>query len=277
MLDTNDVVGCRPLYLQPLIEPAQGRSHRAILLAKPLDELHGEGSDQRVAFESREAQRRRRDGTVRADAEQLVSEDVGLLARRAPANNALRQAPKILDEHDAQRDRHCPQLADRQRLHALVGTHEPPERFGIESAIGVRNERPGDSVDARIAGERPLGQLGQLPIEPGRQVVADLAQLLVHDVEVVDEPFRRRRDRALLADGVGDHAVRVAKHAAVVFHALQQPPPPTRPPHDALGRRQALGVLLESLDAEELGTDRVVGGLPSYPHADFLQGFSCRG
>src|SRR3989454_6245268 len=32
----------------------------------------------------------------------------------------------------------------------------------------MRDERPGDSVDARIACEGPLGQLGQLPIEAGR-------------------------------------------------------------------------------------------------------------
>ena len=79
-------------------------------------------------------------------------------------------------------------------------------------------------------------------------------------------------------DGVGDHAMRVAKRAAFVFHALQQPPPPTRPPHDALGRRQALGMLLEALDAKELGADRIFGRLLGYAHAVFLQGLIfCRG
>jgi hypothetical protein len=42
-----------------------------------------------------------------------------------------------------------------------------------------------------------------------------------------------------------------------VVDARQQSPPPARLPHDALGGRQALGVLLEALDAEELGADRV--------------------
>src|SRR5216117_600913 len=138
----------------------------------------------------------------------------------------------------------------------------------------MRDERPSDSIDARIAGKRSLDQLGQLPIEPRRQVVPDLAQLLVHDVKVVDEPFRRRGDRALLTDGVGDHAIRLAEHATVVFDTLQQSPPPARLPQGALGGRQALGVLLEALDAEELGADRVLRRLPGYAHAASLQGLN---
>jgi hypothetical protein len=60
--------------------------------------------------------------------------------------------------------------------------------------------------------------------------------------------------------------------------AKQQPPPPTRPPHDALGSRQALGMLLEALDAKELGADRIFGRLLGYAHAVFLQGLIfCRG
>jgi hypothetical protein len=57
---------------------------------------------------------------------------------------------------------------------------------------------------------------------------------------------------------VGDHAVRLAEHASVGLDARQQSPAPAR--GDALGDRQALGVLLEALDAEELGADRVFEG-----------------
>jgi hypothetical protein len=174
MFDVDDVLRRRPLRVQPLIEPAQGRSHCAILLPEPLDELHREGGHQRTPLESRQALCRRSGVTV-ANAEQLIRQGVGLLARRTPANDALRQASKILDEHDAQRDRHRPQLAHGQRLHALVGLHEPPERFGIEPAVGMRHERPGDAIDARIAGQRALDELGQLPIKPRRQVVTNLA------------------------------------------------------------------------------------------------------
>ncbi len=50
---------------------------------------------------AREAPRVRRHGPVVADAEQLVGQRVGFLSHRAPANDALGQAPEVLHEHDA--------------------------------------------------------------------------------------------------------------------------------------------------------------------------------
>ena len=82
----------------------------------------------------------------------------------------------------------------------------------------MRDERPGEPVDARVALERSVGQLGELAIEPGRQIVSDLPQLFVHDVKVVDQPFRRRRDGALLPNGAGDDAVCLAQDAPVVLN-----------------------------------------------------------
>ena len=155
---------------------------------------------------------------------------------------------------DAPCDR--PELADRQRLNTLVGADEPPEHVRVEPAVRMRHERPGQSVDARIALERPLGQLGKLPVEAGRQIVADLTQLFIDDVEVVDQPLRGRSDRAFFPDGLRDRAIRVAQHASVVLDARQQRAPLHRPAQDTLGPRQALGVLLEALGAEELRPDR---------------------
>ena len=268
MLDADDVVGRRALRPESLIEPVQRRRDRAVLLAQALDQLHRKGGRQRGPLEAREAPGGRRHGPVVADAEQLVGQGVGFLAHRAPAHDTLGQAPEVLHQHDAQRDGYRPQLTDHQWLHALVGVHESTEHLGVEAAVGMRHEGPGDSVDSRIPGQWPLGQLGQLPIEPGREIVADLPQLLVDDVEVVDEPFGRRNDRPLLTDGVGDHPIRFAEDASVVLDARQQPLAPTRPRDDGLGGRQAFGVLLEALDAEELGADGVLDDRGGAQHAD---------
>jgi len=40
-----------------------------------------------------------------------------------------------------------------------------------------------------------LGKLGELAVVVRRRFVADLAELLVDDVEVIEKPFGRRRDR----------------------------------------------------------------------------------
>ena len=139
------------------------------------------------------------------------------LARRYGCRTIrFRRAPEVLDEEDPQRDRNRPELADRERLHALVGAHEADERLGIEVAVGVRDERPGQTEDSRVPGERPARELRQQAIEAARQVVADLADLLFDDVEVVDEPLGRRRDGPLLADRVADRTIRGEQHATVV-------------------------------------------------------------
>src|SRR3989442_3836898 len=119
----------------------------------------------------------------------------------------------------------------------------------------MRDERPGHPVDTRITRERSVSQLGELAVEPGRQVVADLEPLFVHEMEVVDQPFRRGRDRSLLANRLRDHSMRVAQDTAVLENARQQSTALTRLAHDALGGRQALGVLFEALDTKELGPD----------------------
>src|SRR5581483_967731 len=104
----------------------------------------------------------------------------------------------------------------------------------------------------RVTLERPVGQLRQLTIEPGRQIVTNLAELFVDDVEVVDEPFRRRRDRALLTDGVGDDTVGLVEDMRVVLDARQQSPSLARASAHVLRGGQALGMLLEALNAKEL-------------------------
>jgi hypothetical protein len=53
----------------------------------------------------------------------------------------------------------------------------------------------------------------------GWQIITDLAQLLVHNVVIVDQPLCRRCDRALLADCLGDCTIRFEQHPPVVQHA----------------------------------------------------------
>jgi len=78
-------------------------------------------------------------------------------------------------------------------------------------------------------------------------------------VEIVDQPLGRRGDRALLADRSRDGAVGSEESAAVVDEPRQQAPPAARVVRYALRGREALGVLLESLDAEELSADGLFG------------------
>src|SRR5436190_23407321 len=98
MLHADDVVGCRPLRLEALVEPEQRWSDGTILIPEPLEELHRECSHERAALESRQSLRRPRDrNTVVTHAQKLGREGVRLLEGRAPAVGCRRQAPEVLN------------------------------------------------------------------------------------------------------------------------------------------------------------------------------------
>ena len=178
---------------------------------------------------------------------------------RAAAHDALGEAAQIFDQHDAQRDGHGPEFADRERLHALVRGHETAQHFGIEAAIGVRDECPGDSEDARISLQVTGGKFRQFAIKARRQVVANFAKLLFDDVEIVDQPFRRGSDGLFLLNGAREWPGSIpAATRPFSMHARNQRPPLPGIRYDGLGSGQAFGVLLQTLDAEKFGANRLL-------------------
>ena len=192
---------------------------------------------------------------MRVHAQEPVGQGVRFLARGAARHDAARAAAKVLDEHDPQRDRDRPQLPDRQRLNALVGAHEPAQHLGVEATVRMRDKGPRHAEHPRIAGERSGGQLRQLPVVAGRQIVANLADLLLDEVVVVEQPLGGRRDCATLADRFRDGAIRLEQNRLVVLQPCGKAAPGRRRRGDGLCRRKALGMLLEALDTEELLAD----------------------
>ncbi len=89
-----------------------------------------------------------------------IDHGVGLLAQGVSIDDLDRQAPHVLDQNDAQRDRHRPQFADHQRLNLLVGADKSSEDRRGDQAVGVRHIGPGQPEDPRISCERTLGKLG---------------------------------------------------------------------------------------------------------------------
>ena len=94
-----------------------------------------------------------------------------------------------------------------------------------------------------------------------RQVVADLADLLLDDMEVVDEPLRRWCRQRFLAGGPRERPVCLEQDPAVVRETRQHRAADPGILGDSLSSREGLGVLLEPLDAEQLRDD----GLPAAP------------
>ena len=258
MYFADDIVGRGSLHGEARIEPLQCGSHLGILIAQPLNQLHGKRGRHRRRVEILEHSLSRF-RFLAVGPQQPVRDQVGPVPLRAAAADLFRRAPQVFDQHDSKRDRHRPQLADRQRLHALVRLHELRQRLRIEIAVSVRDVSPRDAENARVPFQRAVDELGQLPVISARQIVANLSNLLFDDVKIVDQPLRRRRDRALLANSAGNVAIRLEQCPAVVAHARRNRPAAPGIAGDALRDGERLAMLFKPLDAEQFGTDQFVG------------------
>ncbi len=259
VFEVDGLLGGEPALVQPALQPVEDGHERRVLVAQALRELDDEGAvEVFVLAEAPGEQRGQRLGLPPDRLQQLVGERVRLLARRARRDDARGEAAHVLHQREAQRDGDGPQLADGERRRLLVGADEPPQCLRVEAAVGVRDERERDGVDARVVGEFPRGELGQFVVKTLGQVFADFAQLLLDDVEVIDQPLGGGRDGAPLAHRLGERAVGVDEHAPVLLQPRQEPPPAPPAGVDAVLGRQRRRVLLQALDAVQLVANRLL-------------------
>ncbi len=249
------LVGRGALRSQMLVEPGQDRHDGEILAAKPLDELYGERAGQGgVAQASQDAV-----GTLdrpAAEAHQAIRRLIGPGPLLAGVDDQLRQASKVLHERHAKVDGDRPEFADGQRLDTLVGKDESPDCLHLEPAVGMGDVGPCQPVDTGIPREMARLDLRKQAVVAAWEVVPDATQLFVHDVEVVEDPLGGGCDLLLRHDRCGDVPVAGQKQVRVLADPGEEIPPFPALPGGAMGRGQALGMLLEALDAEDLGADR---------------------
>ena len=88
--------------------------------------------------------------------------------------------------------------------------------------FGVRDQLDRYFVDARESRERAARELGQLPVVALRQVCADLADVLLDDVEVVEEPFAGRADVDAFVGGVAERLARFEEQVVRLLESLEE-------------------------------------------------------
>ena len=238
------------LACQPLFEPTEGRRRRRIEISQSFGQLSGKGFRQRLRCMRGSVGLQVRLGA--AVRQQQVSQCVGVSARLPPGRHLIGEPAQIFDQDDAQRDDHRPQFADGQRLDSLIGDNESTQGFGIDAAVGMGDQSPGKAEDPRIARKRPVGQFRQLAIVAGRQIVPDLANLLLDEVVVVEEPLSRRHNAAAVLQLRGARTIGREQDRGIVVEAFMERRDIWRCRCHRLRRREAFGVALEPFDTEEL-------------------------
>lgn len=88
-----------------------------------------------------------------------------------------------------------------------------------------------------------------------------IADLALDEMEVVEQPFRRRRNERAAVHLVGEDPVGLAQDAGVVFQPREEGASvATRVTGESEAGGEGLGPLLQPLDAQELGAERRFGG-----------------
>ncbi len=130
----------------------------------------------------------------------------------------------------------------------------------------------GHRVDARVSRMLARGECRQLAVVRARQMLTDVADLRRHQMEVVEQPFRRGRDELSGPDIVRQGAVRVPQHTGVVVEARKDvlgAAPRARVDGEAGGEGER--ALFEPLDAEQLVAKRLLSqsrvGAPARPES----------
>ena len=194
--------------------------------------------------------------TRRVRAQYGIRHDISLGAFKPPKGHLIDQTAQVLDQNDAQRDRHRPQLANSQRLHGLIGHQIAAQGFGVEMAVGMGDIGPDQPEKTRVSGKGAIGQFWELAVVASGQVVADLAHLRLDQMVIVQKPFGGRHHVAPRSQFRRRSAVGCQQNLGVPGQTVLQRQHKRWAPGNGLGFRKTCGVALQPFDAEQFGTGR---------------------
>ena len=231
-----------PLAAQALVERGAQPGHASPELAQALHERNheraGEGVGQARQLPSLEFQR----GQVAVGPKPVL----------ARLHDALRDPTEALEEGELERAGPGPQLPQGQRAHGLVGGEEAGQAIGVEARVAVAEELPGHGLDAGETAVAFGNELGELPIVGGRQVVDDPRDFRLDQVEVIEQPFRGRREGPALVHVFGDDGVGDAQAPVDLAQPTEVAAAPSPSPLRGEAGGQCARQLLELLDVQEL-------------------------
>ena len=249
MLGAHGIVHARAHELEPAfqLDPKLGDAGAELTCA--LDQVDHERVGQVLG--------KRRQGLPRPDRFEAHEVAVRFRFALAALHDFVGEAPDILDQAELQHARPRPQLPECERRHHLVGAHETGQAVQIEARVAVADEFEGHGVHPGHTGQLAHRQLGKVEVITLGEVLANLENLGLDEVEVVEKPFRRRSHRLPAPHVRREDLVGPAKNPCVFLKARQEAERALPGvPREGVAGGQHAGTLLEVLDAEELAPER---------------------
>ena len=147
------------LFGKPMFQPARHQAHGGRMPLQRASEFCQKGFRQRGLRACQIGQRQDQIvgfclGHVQHSVRPLRSE----ISVLAGVHDADCHPAQILDECQPEHQRHCPEFADRQRGHRLVGVDERIEHRHVHTSVSVGNHFQSDAIRSRTVAGRTRGQ-----------------------------------------------------------------------------------------------------------------------
>ena len=184
-----------------------------------------------------------------------VATQVGYRASRLVGRHPFGQPTQAFYQHHTQGSGQRPHFTQVEFASFLVGVEKLHQQFFVESPIGMRHKSPGNTVDPRQARQRRVKQQRKAAKVAARQPVVNLLELSLDKVEIVQQPFGRRRNVIAGAGLLSDVAVGFAQYPDVVAQAWKKTRAMPSRALRAMGFAQTAPMLGETLRAKYLGAN----------------------
>ena len=222
-LGPDQFLDCQSLCRHPVFEPAVGERKMGAFAPQMAGDLREEGAGHVRGRPCHVRHHQNQIGWIQLDhARHAIGPSGGNRLIPIAGRHPFPDPAQVFNQRQAQHDRHRPQLPEVQRRDTLIRRHEAVEAGRVRLAVGVRNHLQDKTEHTREPHERAPGDAGEILTVCGGQVDPGRVDLLFDQVEIIEQPFRPRRQGAIVPCRLSQQTVRGKQRLLVIVQSRDQ-------------------------------------------------------